>query len=289
MVTIECILCPTDLSPNSNQALRYAIALARAYEAHLLACHCLDPVRFADESARAETRRQLEELIREFTPHAAPPSFRSEGLVIEGDPTLDITKEAERRRGDLIVMQSRRRPIAAAILGSNAEAICRNTPCPVLVTHTDERDWAGLSTGEIHLKRVLSAHDFSPGSETALSYAISLAQEHQAELHLIHIVLFEALGLVAAPAGDESEIQLMKRLLEEAVPAEVRLWCEVRVVVKGGQPSDEVLAYAEKQQIDLICLGKHGKGAGLTLLFGSNTDRVLRHARCPVLVAPPLR
>jgi nucleotide-binding universal stress UspA family protein len=74
-----------------------------------------------------------------------------------------------------------------------------STRCPVIVTHTDEREWAGLSTGEIHLRRVLAAYDFSPGSEAALSYALSLAQEYQAELHLIHTLPKEAPGLKAPP------------------------------------------------------------------------------------------
>ncbi len=289
MITIERILCPIDMSMNSNQALRYAIALASTYEAQLIACHCMDPTRFADESARAQIYRQLEGLIDEFNPQVAPPSFDWQGRIIEGDPTVDITKEAALLPVNLIVMQSRRRPVAAAIFGSTAEAICRETHCPVIVTHTDEREWAGLSTGEIHIKRVLAAYDFSHGSEAALSYALSLAQEYQAELHLIHVLPKEARGLAAAPGGDESVLQLIMPRLEETIPGEVNLWCEVKMVVKAGLPANEVLNYAEKEQIDLICLGKHGAGAGFTLLFGSNTDHVLRHARCPVLVAPPLK
>jgi nucleotide-binding universal stress UspA family protein len=57
MINIERILSPIEISMNSNQALRYAIALARAYEAQLIACHCMDPVSFADESARAQIYR----------------------------------------------------------------------------------------------------------------------------------------------------------------------------------------------------------------------------------------
>jgi nucleotide-binding universal stress UspA family protein len=289
MITIERILCPIDMSMNSNQALRYAIALARTYEARLIACHCMDPVKFADESARAQIYRQLEGLVYEFDPQVAPPFLDWQGWVIQGDPTVDIAKEAAMLHIDLIVMQSRRRPVAAAIFGSTAEAICRETHCPVIVTHTDEREWAGLSTGEIHLRRVLAAYDFSPGSEAALSYALSLAQEYQAELHLIHILPKDAPALKAAPGGDESVLQLIMPSLAETIPEEANLWCEVKMVVKTGQPANEVLTYAEKEQIDLICLGKHGAGAGFTLLFGSNTDQVLRDARCPVLVAPPLR
>ncbi len=72
MITIERILCPIDISMNSNQALRYAIALARNYKAQLIVCHCLDPLSFADQSARMRIRSQLEGLIYEFNPQDAP-------------------------------------------------------------------------------------------------------------------------------------------------------------------------------------------------------------------------
>jgi hypothetical protein len=59
--------------------------------------------------------------------------------------------------------------------------------------------------------------------------------------------------------------------------------------VRWGKPYQEVLAYAREQEIDLICLGAKGKNFSMGALFGSNTDRVLRQAPCPVLVARPLR
>jgi nucleotide-binding universal stress UspA family protein len=64
-------------------------------------------------------------------------------------------------------------------------------------------------------------------------------------------------------------------------------------VQRGGAPGafdrDEVLTYAQQQKIDLICLGARGSGWSLGKLFGSNVDRVLRQAPCPVLVARPNR
>jgi nucleotide-binding universal stress UspA family protein len=56
---------------------------------------------------------------------------------------------------------------------------------------------------------------------------------------------------------------------------------------KEGKHYREVLAYAEEQEIDLICMGVRGAGFDLRALFGSNTDRVLRQAPCPVLIARP--
>jgi len=77
--------------------------------------------------------------------------------------------------------------------------------------------------------------------------------------------------------------------LQKAIPAEAHLWCDIKHAVSEGQPYREILSYAEKNNIDLICLGAHGAGFGMRALFGSNVDRVLRQAPCPVMVMRPLK
>jgi nucleotide-binding universal stress UspA family protein len=67
------------------------------------------------------------------------------------------------------------------------------------------------------------------------------------------------------------------------------LWCKVIQAVNCGQPYREILSYAEENEIDLICMGVHGAGFAMRALFGSNTDRVLRQAPCPALIARPLK
>jgi len=288
-VTIKSIFCPTDMSPESDEALRYAIALARAYEARLFICHCVDSSLLNDESRARDTHQRIEALVGNHTRLAPSPALEWESVLVEGEPAEVITREAAKREVDLIVMRTRHRPYAAALLGSTAEAVCRTAHCPVLVTPS--REWAGFPTGEVSLNRLLVAYDFSEDSELALAWGLSLAQEYQAELHLIH-----ALPPGAEPerpecdwresAGDH-KFQRAARLLQLAVPAEALLWCEVKPAVKEGKPYREVLAYAGEQQVDLICMGVRGAGFGLRALFGSNTDRVLRQAPCPVLVARP--
>src|SRR3954465_5090471 len=80
-----------------------------------------------------------------------------------------------------------------------------------------------------------------------------------------------------------------KRRLQKAVPYEAHLWCNIKNVISEGQPYREILHYAERNEIDLVCIGAQGTGFGLRSLFGSNVDRVLRQAPCPVLVARPLK
>ena len=290
MITIKRILCPTDFSDESDAALRYAIALAGAYEAKLLVCHCVANSTPIDDRAREEFNHRVEALVRRWAGVGHGLLSEYAGIIVRGEAGEAITKVAAEERADLIVMRSRRRPVAASLLGSIAEAVCRTAPCPVLITHPDEREWVGLTTGEIDLQKILVATDFSIDSELALQLALTFAQEYQAELHMLHAL---PVALTAAaldlPPELESDFQRAARLLKQSVPDEAYLWCNVFQAVKSGPPYREILSYAEENEIDLICLGARGAGFAMRALFGSNTDRVLRQAPCPVLIARPLR
>ncbi len=310
MIKINRILCPTDLSVEADQALGYALALSRAYEAKLVICYCASNAEIVGERAYiaggsiraseigyAVSRGRVKELFEgSLIRFLGPVAFSKldwEALVVEGDDAGEaIAKTASEQSIDLIVMRSRRRPHRAAILGSTAESVCRTAPCPVLVTHTDERDWVDQPAGQKKLERLLVAYDFSDYSELALNYALSLAQEHQAELHILHVLPQNSVRepeLAWYPMGKDNAYHQAARRLQRAVPAETHLWCEIKHAVAEGQPYREILNYAENHSIDLISLGAHGTGFGVRTLFGSNVDRVLRQAPCPVLVARPLK
>jgi nucleotide-binding universal stress UspA family protein len=290
---IESILCPTDLSPDSDEALRYAVAMARAYGAELILLHCDTgevPVSSQAHDAAAHT---IKEALIRYSGSADLIGLDWKTVVTACDDVGEaIARQAAILRVDLIVMRSRRRPHRAALLGSTAESVSRTAPCPVMVMHTDERDWVKNSDAKIELKRVLVAYDFSDYSELALNYALSFAQEYQSELHLLHVLppfSLNASEISWYPMGREGTYHQAARRLQKAVPAEAHLWCDIKHAVSEGQPYREILNYAEKNEIDLICLGAHGAGFGMRTLFGSNVDRVLRQAPCPVLVTRPLK
>ena len=291
---IECILCPTDLTADSDEALRYAIALSRAYNAELILLHC-DSI--GDGNAIAGAQEEAADAIRAALQKHSGSEDLSEldwkSLVITCDDTGEaIAREAARYKVDLIVMRSRRRPHRAALLGSTAESVSRTAPCPVLVMHTDERDWVTGSDTRIELKRVLVAYDFSDYSELALNYALSFAQEYQSELHLLHVLPPYSLNeseISWYPMGREGAYHKAAHRLQKAVSADAHLCCDIKHSVSEGHAYREILNYAEKNKIDLICLGAHGAGFGMRALFGSNVDRVLRQAPCPVLVTRPLK
>src|SRR6266550_3683570 len=179
MIRIKRILCPTDLSTGADQALAYALALTQAYEARLVVCHCVKaaevlgersfptkpPMRTA-EVAYAMSRGRVKGIFEGSLLNLLGPvgyaNLDWEAVVIEGEDVGEaIIQTASEQDIDLIVMRSRRRPHRAAVLGSTAESVCRNAPCPVLVTDNDERKCVDQSDGKIKLERLLVAYDFS--------------------------------------------------------------------------------------------------------------------------------
>ena len=291
MIKIGRILCPTDLSPEADEALRYALALAKAYDAQLTLLYCKQP----GSNGQQISSRTVDLFGRSLSTYLDANELKElhwTGVISEGeDVGWKISKQAQIREADLIVMRSRRRPRSALLLGSTAETVCRTAPCPVLVTHSDEAEWVGFSSTEIDLHRVLIAHDFSRHADLALKYGCLLAEEYQAELHLLHVI----------PNHADTETELawtdpaygppyasVTRKLQEKLPKEALLWCKTVNSVRCGNPYKEILSYAKEQEIDLICMGASGVGWNLDMIFGSNVDHVLRHAPCPVFVARPL-
>ena len=164
---IERILCPTNLSPESDAALEYAIAVARTYSAELVLLHCSGmgngTTRTDDYDSSA---RAIEAALMKHCGPRGLAGLEWRSLVVEcNDVGQTISDEAASYGVDLIVMRSRRRPHRAALLGSTAESVSRTAPCPVLVMHADEREWVSSADTPIDLKRVLVAYDFSDHSE----------------------------------------------------------------------------------------------------------------------------
>ena len=297
MITFNRILCPTDLTPDSDEALRYGVALATAYHAKLFLLYCKERggqgVRGGDQTDRAHMSSLF---TASLAPHLGLTTLSElnwEGLVVEESHGIGetIVREATKHDVDLIVICSRRRPRAAALLGSTAETISRLSLCPVLVVHPREREWVSLSSGEIDLRRVLVAHGFSNDSALALKYGLSLAQEYQTELHLLHVLTSEETQETQADWTElsrEIACRNATQKLRQTVPAEALLWCTVVIAVKSGNPYEGILSYAEDNEIDLICMGASDAGSTLAELFGSNVERVSRNAPCPVFIARPV-
>ena len=161
-----------------------------------------------------------------------------------------------------------------ALLETTVEEVIQRSECPVLTMSTQLN---GSTDGRI--KSILYATDFSPDSLEASRYAVSLAQEFEARLTILHVVE----GLEPAALADERAriAKLYQLWLGKLVPDEARLWCELELAVEFGRPAERILQVAWENHVDLIVLG--ARGLDRLTSPGQNVRKVMCHAWCPVL------
>src|SRR5688572_11013554 len=142
------ILCTTDLSPDSSEALRYAIQLARKFEARLYVCHAVNLVSLEFASAGdfllphtyAELTSRAEAGVRRLV---GEPGVPWEPVMVHGEPALAIQAESERLGIDLVVTSTHARSgLKRLLLGSVAERLVRVLSCPVLTVRRPAHDAA---------------------------------------------------------------------------------------------------------------------------------------------------
>lgn len=299
MIQLNRILCPIDFSDCSYRALHHAIALARWYEASVTALHVftnvpnmeVPGVPLANPNRELLTRR-----MQEFAGALPPPVPVNFVALCAPDVRGEILAQAQTLPADLIVIGSHGRSgFERLLLGSVAENVVRKSSCPIMVVppHAPDADGPGLTHGV--RPRILCAIDFSDASLGALEYAISLAEETDAELTLFHSIEVPPELREPIPVPEdfnidqchaEAEAACLQRL-RALVPPSVRSYCQVKTAVSEGAAYRQLLRLTAEQPTDLIVMGVRGRGAVDLLLFGSNTARVIRAAACPVLIVPP--
>jgi nucleotide-binding universal stress UspA family protein len=298
---LKKIICAIDFSDYSNHTLSYGIAFARAFDAHLFVAHVIElpsasmygeaffPVEEQKERIMAYAQDEISRLIGDQP-------IRWQALISHGHTADEIARMAEEQDANLVIAATYGRSgLKRLVLGSVTERLMRTLSCPLLVVRSPEHDFVDSTGNEISLNRILVGCDFSSDSLLALQYGLSLAQEFEAELHLVHVIeppLYRDLVRPEGKRAEEDQTNLQERLnrkLAEMVPDEARLWCTPKSTLLAGQPHEELTKYAVVQNIDLIVLGVHGRGLVEGLLVGSTTDRVVREGPCPVLSVRPKR
>ena len=139
----------------------------------------------------------------------------------------------------------------------------------------------------MNVKSILLPVDFSHSSDAALSFASSLAADSNAHLYLVHVGEDSAAylagygGFAYTPDLSEKIAQENREALQEIKPTVSGLEYEHRYL--SGDPAEEILAFAEQENVDMIVIGSHGRTGLSRLLLGSIAEAVVRGAKCPVL------
>lgn len=277
---LKTILFPTDFSPESTSALPFARTLALIYGSTILLAHCVPPephlqvvmdrVPEQDDLVWQDARQKIANVEHE----AAFGDIRYKSLVERGDLSEVIPAVIHERNIDLIVVGTRgRRGISKLILGSAAEKIYRVATCPVLTVGPKARSkaWA--------LRRILCPVDPSEDPEPVLHYALSLAEENQAEF-----IVLQAVPLVPWQHR-ESVADRSRRALASLIPLEAKEWCMPQFAIRWEHPAEAIVREAEEREADLIVMSVHKSRAATwsSHLPWPVASEVVGRANCPVL------
>ena len=280
-IALKNILFATDFEVSASRALPFAVAFAKRYGAKLYAAHVIPPEAYTLASPQSVDQVLAEAAdFARYSLNQVISSLRRHGLLCdsllgEGNVAEVIEEFVKQRAADLVVVgTSSRMGLGKMFLGSVAEELIRESQCPVLAVGPHVTTQA--SDG-IH--RILCPMDFSEASARATQFAISLAEEYQAHLTLVHVLqgqLRDSLHLAT---------QVTEKRIFKMIPDEPELQYRPEIVVETGSVADRILNLATDLPADIMVMGARGVGsfAEMASHFGSTAHRVVSLAHCPVL------
>lgn len=283
------ILVATDGTAAALGALRFARALAEGKDCQVHALGVVEPVPVFDagfmvvlpevelyesrgEALRREIAGQLESVGGTAT--------RWDLTVQAGVPGPRIVKHAEEIGADLILMGMGRHGPMDRVFGTETVLqVLRISHIPVLAV---PETFASMP------KNALMAVDFSLFSQRAARAALTVL-ESPWEVHFVHVLSgMEFLPTLSEEWRGDFRGELLERLDEFADYLPATKGCQTHLHVLEGEPSHELLGFANSREVDLIVAGSHGHSFVGRLLMGSVSTRLVRTAQVPVLVVPPL-
>jgi nucleotide-binding universal stress UspA family protein len=270
---ISSVVHPTDFSPASQRAFAHAMAVALIRRASLTLLH-VSSDGTGEWSGFPAVRETLERwhLLQ-------PGSTRADVSTEVGvkvtkvnlssrSPVSAVTDYVHRKPTDLLVVATEQRDGLARFLhGSAAAAMARRSRTMTLFVPADARRYlVSLDDGSITLHNILIPVDHAPDPSSAIEFARRVAR----------IAVGETVTITLLHVGPA---------MPDIPFADGPTWRVVRMQ-RDGDPVDQIVDTADAVKAELIVMPTAGRAGVFEALRGSTTERVLRHASCPLLAVP---
>ncbi len=280
------VLVPVDGSKSSLEAVNAARELAKTKGAGICLMTVVPPIADFDyelsASQREAVKRSLmlhaEEVIEE-----AKEVFTGNGIiprcVVKTDSNSiasEICNFAEREQIDLVIIGRKGLTrLNRAVMGSVTARVIGCSPVDILVVPSDS---------VVKWNKILLATDGSKCSEAAKDTALEIASGHRSELKVVSVVDVPDEAYAEAPNAIE-KLGERARAIGEAVRARSEEYhIDADVFVREGEAHKVIVDIAKKENVDLICMGSHGRTGIGRFIMGSVTEKVISSAACPVLI-----
>lgn len=295
------VLVATDFSPHAEIALQQGVWISRNCGAQLSLIHVLPDMRKAILSASPAAQQDMiygegNQLQKEISEDSLArmqvliDKYQASDLnvqcdVLLGDPHVAIIHEVQNGKHDIVLVGTRNLTVwERFIMGSTAKQLIRKCPVPV---------WSVNAGRSCPPKTVMATTDFSDVSLRGAKLALSIAQQANAEFHLLHV--FDDNDM---PDGASERItpghslrdeinaaakERMARFLESLGTTTSQVHCHFST----GLPAQEICRIADHLKIDLLVIGTVGRSGIQGVLLGNTAEKVLEQCDCSVLAVKP--
>lgn len=289
MQPVARILAPVDFSERSPAAARYAVLLARHFQAELTLLHVIAPPEYAIGSPElsgvllgdwtsvrlSEASRALDNFLTDELQ-----GLKVHRVVIQGDPAHGITTFAHNEQMNLVVLPTHGYgPFRRFILGSTTAKVLHDADCPLLTgVHLEE---ATIGDPE-PFRRILCAIDLGDHTQATLEWACFLKSQFGAALSVVHVVPLVDAGRTQFFDPDW-RVVLIERAKEEVNRALKQAGIhDSETILETGDVARAVDSVASALKADLLIIGR-GTDAGIFGRLRANSYAIIRESPCPVL------
>jgi len=146
------------------------------------------------------------------------------------------------------------------------------------------------------INNILLAVDFSDKSSEVFNYAVDLKNKYQAELTVLNVneeflnkdemVMSRVKVDKVMKSNEEIALNVKKKIKEVLSGLDVLDSSDIKMILREGSASKEILEYATENKCDLIILGSNSQSKITELLLGSTSKTVMKNSTIPVLIIP---
>ncbi|VEB38342.1 universal stress protein family [Legionella sainthelensi] len=141
----------------------------------------------------------------------------------------------------------------------------------------------------MEINNILIASDFSKHSDYSLSRAVTLAEQHKAILHFLHILIQPRIGNFSQFSIEELEQDYLaqKKKIEKKILKCIKKYShniETYVSVLAGRAADEIVRYAKENKCNMIIAGAHGEYYIKDYILGTTSSSMISHSDVPILL-----
>ncbi len=273
------ILVPVAFGEDAEYIVKIAASFASIYKAHIILLHVIEES-FVFPAYEFVTPHlsgfDTTKLIKEreiFIDQLAKDSGlkKYEKLVCSGFPQAEILEAVKKLQADLIILGGHRRDALDFLLGSVSNKVLQKTDRDVYVVKTTKKIFTP--------KKILVCTDLTNETGPIIQRSAELAFGYSAQLHIIHVLQKFPTYDASINAFEQEIVDQAKQKIEQIIKTNL-----LDNVISGlviGVPKYEIINYTQRQDIDLIVIGSHGR-SGISSMLGSVANSVLNRASCDI-------